>query len=76
MSLMEWQSNLDVGVETMNNQHRQILDLMNALHDSSEKQEGFDRQLEILDQLAKVTISHFAEEEKFMESSEFPGFAK
>ena len=30
MPIMNWDASLDVGVESMNDDHKQILDLMNA----------------------------------------------
>lgn len=71
MHLMDWNDSLDVGVEDMNNQHKQILLYMNSLYKSFKADEDFSIGKPILDKLKNTTISHFANEEAYMKSISF-----
>ncbi len=72
---MEWNNNLDVGVNDMNNQHKKILDLMNKMYDSYKNGDAFESYEPYLDELRSFTVQHFKEEEEFMESINFEGIA-
>ena len=73
MKLMEWNDQLDVGVQAMNNQHQDLLDLMNVLYEGNNEGESFESLLPTLTQLKEYTIKHFQEEEQYMESIQFDG---
>lgn len=73
MALMEWNNNLDIGVNDMNDQHKIILNYMNSLYDSVQNKEDFSKGKVFLDKLKDYTIQHFQEEEQYMESINFPG---
>ena len=73
MSLMDWSNDLDVHVDEMNNQHKGLLEVMNALFDSHQAGAEFNELKSLLDKLADLTIKHFEEEEVYMESIEYPG---
>ena len=62
MPIMLWDESLDIGVEAMNSEHRDILDLMNRIFDAS-----------AAGQLGDVCTRHFAEEEAYMRNVQFPG---
>ncbi len=72
MSIMEWNEELDIGVSSMNNQHKKILDLMNKLHDLSASGAGKQELGVAINELADYTVQHFKEEEAYMESIDFP----
>lgn len=73
MPIMTWDATLDIGVEAMNAEHRDILDIMNKIYDAyKDGKTGYDITL-LVDKLGKVCVSHFADEEKFMEKVGFPG---
>lgn len=71
MTIMNWDSSLDIGVDSMNQDHQKILNLMNQLHDEYESQVTPETMLGTLKDLAKVTIEHFEREEEFMRSIDF-----
>lgn len=73
MSIMEWDSSLDIGVEEMNDQHKVLLDIMNRMHDEYEKDESSSMLGMLLNQLETATVKHFSEEEQFMEQHNYPG---
>lgn len=73
MPIMEWNSDLDVGVEAMNDEHKHILDLMNRIHDASAAGQTGAPVIRLVDELAQVTIDHFRDEEAYMEKTGYDG---
>lgn len=67
MGLMNWSAELDVGVDEMNHQHQNLLDLMNVLHDKWKKKEMQSQLADALNKLKFATLDHFKEEEEFQE---------
>lgn len=72
MSIMTWNAELDVGVAKMNHEHQGLLDLMNELHDLKVAGKSGPEVLKVLDALGAATVSHFADEEVYMESIDYP----
>ena len=75
MSFLEWDDSLDVGVDFCNDQHRILISYMNQLYDLDEKEASFLEKLAILDKLGNSVVTHFREEEEYMQKIGFPGFA-
>ncbi|MED5547898.1 MAG: bacteriohemerythrin [Pseudomonadota bacterium] len=75
MPIMTWNASLDVGVESMNDDHGRILELMNAIHDRAATGETGAAMIALVDALARVTIEHFRDEEAYMASVNFAGLA-
>lgn len=72
MPLMEWSPALDIGVEAMNREHREILAAMNAVYDADQAGKTGPAMMAKITTLAQITTRHFADEERFMEQSGFP----
>jgi len=72
MPFLEWSEELDVKVNDMNDQHAELIRLMNAVHDANECQAGKVSIQFSLDQLVQYVVRHFAEEEAYMASIGFP----
>ena len=75
MSLMEWSPALDVGVDSMNREHRDILMAINAIYDGAQAGYSGAPMMAKIARLGDVTTRHFADEERFMQSVGFPGFS-
>ncbi|HPG24436.1 MAG: hemerythrin family protein [Spirochaetaceae bacterium] len=73
MTVLAWSDAFDVGVDKMNEEHQRLIDLMNRLHDLYEGDASRSEQKKTFDELAKYTVKHFADEEAYMESIEWPG---
>lgn len=72
MSLMDWSSDLQLDVNSMDSQHKGLLDIMNKLYDDYQKGADFAILSTSLNQLAEKTVKHFSDEEAYMESIDFP----
>ncbi len=65
MALLEWKNEYSVGVDAVDHEHRELIDLINELHDAWLR--GSDTTLEgFFGDLFKGISAHFALEEQFM----------
>lgn len=69
----EWTDKLDVHVDNMNAEHKQIIALMNKMHDEVEKQSPLEEVMKTVADLEAVAKQHFADEEAYLESIHYPG---
>lgn len=73
MGFLKWSSDLETGIDVIDNQHRRIVDYINELHDAIEHHSR-DEVAVILEELVEYTLSHFAFEEDLQEQSGYPFF--
>lgn len=66
MALIEWTPALEVGLEEMDRQHRQLVKILNELHQAMQAG-GRQRDLmRVMDELLQYTKYHFSTEERLM----------
>ena len=71
MRFLEWTSDLDTGIETIDDQHKQIVEYINALHDAQQQHDKSNTGI-IIGQLVDYTVQHFADEEAMLEGAGYP----
>jgi len=76
MALIQWQPEYDLGIESIDNQHKQLVEIVNKFDEAMHKGKGSRIMNSILDDLIKYTEIHFADEEKFMAAGEYSGLKK
>lgn len=74
MPLINWKSSMSVGVELLDNQHKQLLSLMNSLHEQMKKGQGRLSLPLVVKELASYAKVHFGSEERLMKNAQFPDF--
>lgn len=67
MPVLEWNESLAIDHDVMDDTHKAFVDLLNKLADSPE-----DQILGVIDEFIAHTKEHFAQEERWMQSLEFP----
>ena len=72
MSLIEWQDEFSVGVASVDLEHRELIDLINDLHDLVGDNASADEVVSMLGEIFAQISAHFALEEKFMRDSHYP----
>lgn len=72
MTLLDWSDRLSVGVTSVDNQHRELVRLLNELSDAMMEGKGQERLEKVLSGLVSYTASHFAHEEQLMEEYAYP----
>ena len=71
MTFMPWSPQLALGVVKMDQEHQELIRVMNSLYDANEAKRPKAELMEIFLQLGKVTTDHFADEEAYMEAIGF-----
>ncbi|RZK02037.1 MAG: bacteriohemerythrin [Novosphingobium sp.] len=74
MPLMNWDQSLDIGVERMNAEHRDILDAMNIVYDGANAGQSGPAMMARIRRLGDITTRHFADEEAYLQRIGYPEF--
>jgi hemerythrin-like metal-binding protein len=70
---MKWTDALSVSVDQFDEQHKQLIGLLNKFYSSIMKGDSHDSLLKLLTSLEEYTIYHFREEEELMQKYNYPG---
>ena len=70
--LFHWSDEYSVGIETIDAQHHELVDLINRVHSAIHERRGSAVLSASLDDLLEYTRSHFALEERLMEECKYP----
>ncbi len=71
-----WKDEYSVGIQTIDDDHRKLLDLINRLQMAVHYNNGESFEREAMKELIDYTKYHFSREENFMEECDYPGFAE
>lgn len=74
MVILNWQPQFEVKVEELDEQHKEIVKLINLLHDSVVKNSSKEVLEEIIQRLESYTMDHLALEEDLMKKLAYPQF--
>ena len=66
MALIEWKDHYSVGIEAVDHEHRELIELINRVHDELEAGGGEEAVTAFLGEIHKGISAHFALEERFM----------
>ena len=72
MPIITWSDNLSVGIVSIDDQHKEIVRLINDLFDAMKEGKGSGALGGILDDLAGYTVKHFAYEEALFNKHDYP----
>lgn len=72
---VSWDTSYDVGVASVDQQHRHLVDLINSLYNAclGEKAELEETFRDVMKDLVDYVIFHFKDEESIMEQINYPG---
>jgi hemerythrin len=74
MEKFSWNSSLSVGVNEIDKDHQQLINLLNELIQIIDDEKGNDEVEVVLDELLGYTSWHFRHEERLMQTYGFNGF--
>ena len=63
MTLLEWNENLSVGVSTIDDEHKNLVGMLNELYDAMQAKHSEEALGGVLDGLVAYTVYHFKHEE-------------
>lgn len=72
MPLISWSDKMSVGVAALDEEHKQLVELLNALHDGIQAGRAIDVLAQVLDGLVFYTANHFRHEEELFASTGYP----
>lgn len=76
MPYINWSDNFSVRVKEIDDQHKGLIESLNALHLALRANKGREAQKQIIAAMVKYAAVHFATEEKYMEQFKYPGYRK
>lgn len=71
---VEWKVEYSVGIDSIDQQHKKLLNLINQLQTAVNHSTGEEFEREALDALVDYTRTHFTYEEGLMEQNDYPDF--
>lgn len=75
MPIMSWTETYSTGIKEIDQQHKKLIELINALHDAMAKGQAKAVLGKILGELINYCASHFAMEEKLFDKYGYPDAA-
>ena len=75
MSLIDWKEEFSVGVESVDTEHREMIELINELDGAMQHDADCATVLGTLGEIYARISAHFALEEKIMRDTAYAGFA-
>jgi len=72
MTLIKWKEEFSVGVEEVDHEHRELIELINGLHDVMQLGADQVQVVELLGDVYAQIAAHFALEEKMMRETHYP----
>jgi|TARA_B100000315_G_scaffold234132_1_gene247877 hemerythrin len=76
MTFLPWSDDYKVNIRVIDNEHRALFDLVNALHQEISHGKGEQIIGSTLGALIRYTDEHLSNEEKYMRQCGFPGLAR
>lgn len=76
MVFIQWDGRYDIGVNEMNGEHKEIMNLMNRLYELNEKRASKMDLTGAIKNLVDYTLKHFKDEEAFLASIKYPDLEK
>jgi len=73
MALLDWNPKMELGVEEMDRQHRQLVKILNELHTAMLAGGKHHDLARVMGELVQYTKYHFATEERLMGEMQYPG---
>lgn len=74
MALIEWKPEYEIGIASVDHEHRSLIALINQLYDTLSHQQDRDRVIEVLGEINARIAAHFALEENEMRAMGYDAF--
>ena len=74
MTTITWDETLSVKIESIDLQHKKLVDLINSFYQNINLGSKKEKMLELITALKNYTVFHFSTEEKYMKEFKFAGY--
>ncbi len=71
---LEWKDDYSVGIDSIDQQHKKLINLINQLQTAIDYSTGKEFEQEALDELVDYTKTHFSYEEGLLRDNDYPGY--
>ncbi|MBE9515607.1 MAG: hemerythrin family protein [Proteobacteria bacterium] len=75
MSLIEWRDEFSIGIDDVDHEHKEMISLINELHDAMLKDNSEERVQYFLGEVLTKISAHFALEEKIMRERDYDEYS-
>ena len=73
-AFFEWTEEMSVHVTSIDDQHKRLIEMTNALYRQMKDRAGRDAQRQTIAEMADYAVTHFRHEEQLMRRAQFPGY--
>lgn len=74
MALIDWNDSFSVNVKQLDDQHKQVIGMINDLHAAMQSGKGRQEVGEIINKMIEYTRLHFSTEEKVLSANGYPAY--
>ena len=74
ISMWQWSSAIELGIDSIDNQHKQLIERVNALGNQVDKTDKNKVGIDTINFLKQYIIEHFQEEEALQERINYPSY--
>jgi hemerythrin len=75
MSVLQWRKEFSVGIEEVDHEHRELIDLIRGLQEDLGHGADTEQVIDMLGEIYAQIAAHFALEEKMMRRTHYPALA-
>lgn len=76
--MFNWTKELELGIESIDDQHKKLLDIGNRINDllavHSDGDDNYDEIIEVIEELKEYTVYHFKTEEDIFQKYSYPEY--
>jgi hemerythrin len=76
MATITWSDSLSVKIESIDNQHKELFNLINKFYEGLKNEEKHANLIKLVYGLRDYTVYHFNKEEQLMKKHDYPEFEK
>jgi len=74
MAAITWNESLSVKIESIDDQHKKLIDMINDFYENISKRTNNENILVLLQGMKKYTVEHFGYEERYMRQYSYPEY--
>ena len=74
MTLLKWTKEFSVGIDEVDREHEELIEMINGLHDVMQVGADYVQVVELLGEIYSQIAKHFAYEEKIMRYARYPRY--
>ncbi|HEY4786613.1 MAG TPA: bacteriohemerythrin [Bacteroidales bacterium] len=74
MATINWNDNLSVKIDSIDQQHKKLIELVNTFYDNINLGTSKEKMMKLIKGLKEYTVFHFSTEERYMKQFNYPAY--